>query len=395
MTPPGLSLPSWEAPGRPGDLIENLGMFCRLLREHGVTIPLGKEIDAASGLLNIDLFDPVEFQLALKTTLLGRKNDHQVFDDLFRSFWIAGARNNFCQVVMSRQDQPAAHALHIRKAQALVGDDGKESEGEERAGDDQSQLIPCYSPEELLRKKTFEDFTEADLEEMDRLLAKMAVKLATRRSRQMKPSIRRHHVHFRRSFRAILRYGGEFVELAYRERKLQHPTIVLLCDTSGSMDAYSRFLLRFLFSLKRASDRVETFVFSTSLTRLTPFLSGKEINATLDLVSEVARDWSGGTDIGGSLEEFLVKYGSQMLGTQSVVVILSDGFDQGETDRLEYAMTGIRKRARKLIWLNPLLASHGYEPTCRGMKAALPFVDHFAAAHNLESLERVVDHLRI
>lgn len=256
-------------------------------------------------------------------------------------------------------------------------------------------MIPSYSPEELLRRKSFEEFTEADLEEMDRLLAKIVAKLAAQRSRCMEPSIHRHHIHLRRSFRAILRRGGELVDLAYRERKLKHPRIVLLCDTSGSMDPYGRFLIRFLFSLKRAADRVETFVFSTSLTRLTPFLTRGEIAEILSRVCEVARDWSGGTDIGGSLDEFLSRYGCQMPGFDSVVVILSDGLEQGGTDRLEYAMRGISKQARKVIWLNPLLGSPGYEPICRGMKAALPFVDHFAKAHNLESLEKVIEHLRI
>lgn len=124
-----------------------------------------------------------------------------------------------------------------------------------------------------MRKKSFEAFTEADLEAMDRLLSEMVVKLATRRSRRLWPSDRRCRVDLRRSFRRALRHGGEFAELAYLERKVEHPRIVLLCDTSGSMDPYSRFLIRFLFSLKRAADRVEVFVFSTSLTRLTLLLS--------------------------------------------------------------------------------------------------------------------------
>jgi uncharacterized protein with von Willebrand factor type A (vWA) domain len=376
-------------------LIENLGSFCRVLREQEVPVALDKEIHAASALLHIDLLDPQEFYLSMKATLLSWKKDEPVFDELFRLFWTDQSRSGVPRQTKLQERQAAGPSRPIRKGLEAVRDGEEPDEGGQTGTGTEDQPIPSYSPEELLRKKSFEAFTEADLEAMDRLLSELVVKLATRRSRRLWPSDRRCRVDLRRSFRRALRNGGEFAELAYLERKVEHPRIVLLCDTSGSMDPYSRFLIRFLFSLNRAAGRVEVFVFSTSLTRLTPLLSRGEIAEVLKRVSEVARDWSGGTDIGGSLDEFLIDYGSQMLGSHSVVVILSDGLDRGDTDLLEHAMRGIRKQARTIIWLNPLVGSQGYEPTCRGMAVALPFVDHFASAHNLESLEKVVEHLRI
>jgi uncharacterized protein len=392
---PSSSSSSQAEQGRRGDLIEHLGRFCRILREQGIPVSLDKEIDAASALLHIDLLDPQDFYLSIKATLLSRKKDERVFDEAFQLFWTDQTQSGLPRQIKRQERKATGLSRHIRKALVAAGSEEETGNRDETETSTEDQPIPSYSPEELLRRKSFEAFTESDLEEMEHALTEMVVKLVTRRSRRLRPSDQGYRIDLRRTFRHTLRYGGEFVELAYLKRRVEHPRIVLLCDTSGSMDPYSRFLIRFLFSLKRAADRVEVFVFSTSLTRLTPLLSRGEIAEVLDRVSDVARDWSGGTDIGGSLDEFLSDYGGQMLGPHSVVVILSDGLDRGDTDSLEHAMRGIRKLAEKIIWLNPLAGSQGYEPTCRGMAVALPFVDDFASAHNLESLEKVVEHLRI
>ena len=395
MSGPSPSSSSQTEQGRRGDLIENLDRFCRFLREQGVPVALDKEIDAASALLHIDLPDPQEFYLSMKATLLSRKKDEELFDEVFRVFWTDQIRSGWLRQAKLQKRQASGPSRHIRKGLVAARSDEETGNSDDTGTSAEDQPLPSYSPEELLRRKSFEAFTEADLEEMDHVLTEMVVKLVTRRSRRLWPSDRRCRVDLRQSLRRALRYGGNFVELAYLERRVERPRIVLLCDTSGSMDPYSRFLIRFLLSLKRAAGRVEVFVFSTSLTRLTPLLSRGEIAEVLTRISEVARDWSGGTDIGGSLDKFLSDYGSQMLGPHSVVMILSDGLDRGDTNSLEHAMRGIRKQAKKIIWLNPLVGSQGYEPICRGMAVALPFVDHFASAHNLESLEKAVEHLRI
>jgi uncharacterized protein with von Willebrand factor type A (vWA) domain len=392
---PSPSLSSQAEEARRGDLIENLGRFCRILRERGIPVSLDKELDAASALLHIDLLDPLDFYLSIKATLLSRKQDERVFDEAFRLFWTDRTRSGLPRQMKRRERKVTGLFRQIRKDLVAAGSEEETGNRDETGSGTEDQPIPGYSPVELLRRKSFEAFTESDLEEMERALAEMVVKLVTRRSRRLRPSDRGYRIDLRRSFRHTLRYGGELVELAYLERRVEHPRIVLLCDTSGSMDPYSRFLIRFLFSLKRTADQVEVFVFSTSLTRLTSLFSRGEIAEVLDRVSDVARDWSGGTAIGESLDEFLSDYGGQMLGPHSVVVILSDGLDRGDTDSLEHAMRGIRKQAERIIWLNPLAGTQGYEPTCRGMAVAMPFVDHFASAHNLESLEKVIEHLSI
>ena len=156
------------------------------------------------------------------------------------------------------------------------------------------------------------------------------------------------------------------------------------------MDPYSRFLLSLVLSLGRVARRAEVFVFNTSLTRLTPWMSSGKIDHTLDRLAAGVPDWSGGTKIGECLQDFLSDYATSTVDSRTVVVILSDGLDRGNPERLERAMGAIKRRARKVIWLNPLKGDDRYQPLARGMAAALPYLDHFESAHNLASLERMI-----
>jgi uncharacterized protein with von Willebrand factor type A (vWA) domain len=197
-------------------------------------------------------------------------------------------------------------------------------------------------------------------------------------------------VDLRRSFRRAVGTGSEFLLLARRNRAVEEPRLVVLCDTSGSMDPHTRFLLTFILSLRRAARRTEVFAFNTELTRLTPWLSPGKIGPTLDRLAAGVPDWSGGTRIGACLAEFVARHGRELLDGRTVVVILSDGLDRGDPAQLAGAMRAIGARSRRVIWLNPLLGDSRYRPLARGMEAALPYVDHLAPAHNLESLERLL-----
>ena len=183
------------------------------------------------------------------------------------------------------------------------------------------------------------------------------------------------------------------LSLARRARAREEPRLVFLLDTSGSMEACSRFLLSFALSLGRAVPSAEVFAFNTELSRLTPSLVPGKLRLTLDRLAAAVPDWSGGTRIGESLQAFALDHLPYRADSRTVVVILSDGLDRGDPGRLAEAVREIRLRVRKLIWLNPLLGDSRYEPAAQGMQAALPFIDHFAPAHNLESLERLLPHL--
>ncbi len=267
-------------------------------------------------------------------------------------------------------------------------------EGWEEEGDDEGDPleVPGVSAQEVLMDQDFSSFPADQLDEVARVTVLIAKRLARRMSRRRRPVKRGGVVDLRRSIRANM-MKGEIIELRRRERRRKKIRLVLLADVSGSMDLYSRFLLLFLYALQNAFGRVETFTFATRLTRITEHLKGASYKQALRQLAAV-RDWSGGTRIGESLRDFNRTWG-HLVDRRTIVIVLSDGWDTGEPEELATEMLTLKRKAGRVIWLNPLLGNPSYEPLTRGMAAALPLVDHFAAAHNLASLRDLAGHLRL
>jgi uncharacterized protein with von Willebrand factor type A (vWA) domain len=362
-------------------LLTHLAGFGAALRQGGVRVGISDEMDAARALTLVDLADVEEVRDALRIALKVRRTDQPVFDALFTDVWLDRGRR-----VTGRRGRPmatrapSARTLQWRLGQA-AGEEGKEApEGRE----------PGYSPEARLRQKPFDALDEREIGAMERLIGRLALKLATERSRRLVPVRGRGLVDLRRSLRRLAATGGELLPPARRARAVEEPRLVLLCDTSGSMDLHTRFLVSFAIALKRTARRVEVFAFNTDLTRLTPHLAPGKPELTLRRLGPAVPGWAGGTRIGSCLADFVERNLAATVNARTTVVILSDGLDQGEPDVLVRAIRTIHARARRVLWLNPLLGDPRYQPTARGMAAALPFVDRLASAHNLESLERLV-----
>ena len=367
------------------DLASRLARLGRVLRAHGVGTTLRDELDAADALSLVDLEDRDEVRLALRIALKVPRADFDTFERLLAVFWDAGA------VETSAPARPWPSPALGRGA-ALGWDPETRRVGDSPAVADGGS--PGYSPRALLRRKRFdEDWTPRDLVAMERILARLARRVATRRSRRLVPTRGRGRADVRASYRRALRTSGELVDLARRARAVDEPRISFLLDTSGSMDTHSSFLLTFALSLRRAVPRAEVFVFNTELVHLARALAPGKVRLTLDRLAAAVADWSGGTRIGECLGRYHDEHLAHRPSGKTVVVVLSDGLDRGDPGRLANAVRRIQARARRLVWLNPLLEDARYEPAAGGMRAALPFVDHFASAHDLESLERLVPHL--
>ncbi|MGH7553357.1 MAG: vWA domain-containing protein, partial [Longimicrobiales bacterium] len=327
------------------DLVAHLAAFTRALRSRGIRVGVSDAADAAHALTLVDLLDRNEVRLALISSLKIRRSDSSVFDELFRQFWIDD------EMALAHADAPVEDSVPAgpsNRRQSPLGTTGhSEDETAERRDSTAAAQLPGYSPDALLRRKPFDECTAADLAEMERLLARLTIELATLPSRRLLPTTGRGFVDLRRSFRNAVATRGDFVRLARRARAREEPHLVLLCDTSGSMDAHSRFLLTFILSLKRVAKRTEAFAFNTTLTRLTPWLVPGKIGPTLDRLAAGVPDWSGGTRIGESLAEFVSSYQRTVLDASAVVVILSDGLDRGDPAVLGRAMRAIRARARR------------------------------------------------
>ncbi|HEY6322399.1 MAG TPA: VWA domain-containing protein [Thermoanaerobaculia bacterium] len=406
--------PSAAASGMGSGLVPHLVRFGRALRGHGVGVGLSDEADALEAMCLVDLGDRDEVRRALGAAMKIRPRDAAAFDELFARWWSKRPPHEAAETPRPEQPRfedptrPPRPGPQRRPGPRLAGPECQPAPATAAAGASEVPAgeEPGYSPEALLRRKSFEECSAADLEAMEHLMARLALRLATRPSRRRLPArgAVRGEVDLRRSFRRALADGGELLSLARRRRAIELPRLVVLCDTSGSMDPHTRFLLAFVLALRRMARRCELFAFNTALVRLTPWLresraapglpgtppAGWEIDRVLRRLAADVPGWSGGTRIGECLAAFAGQWLDELVDGRTVVLILSDGLDRGDVGPLVGAMRAIRGRARQVLWLNPLAGDRRYEPTARAMAAAMPYVDRLAPAHNLEALERLL-----
>ena len=363
------------------DLLFHVARLASTLRERAIAVRLGDEIDAVRALTLVDVGDPAEVRVALRAALRIIRSEWTAFDQVFDAWW------RFSPAAPTAAP-PGGAPPPVQGGRFPVWDAERARLAETPAADRPAGELPGYSPHAIGRRKRLDEPVARERRAMERVVAALARRLATRRSRRWVPSPTGDRLDLRHSFRRAVRTEGDLVALARRTRAEEEPRLVFVVDTSGSMEAHTRFLLAFVLALRGVAPRTEVFAFNTGLVRLTPWLGSRRFRARLDRVAEQVPDWSGGTRIGESLAALVERHRS-VLGSRAVVVILSDGLDRGAPALLTRAMRHIRTRARRILWLNPLLADPRYEPTTAGMQAALPFVDHFAPAHDLPSLERL------
>jgi uncharacterized protein len=377
----------------PRDLAAAVARFATLLRRSGLPVTLVEVTDAVRALDHLDLGDRHELYLGLRAIFVTRPEEVPPFDRCFDAFWRIAPdgddSSGFIPAPAIEDPTGASVVKSDQKREALALDSWGEEEAEE-GGDPLS--VPLASEAEALVHQDFSTFGADQLDDLLKLTVKIARRLAHRLSRRRRPRKRRGRVDVRRTLRANLT-KGDLIDLRFRERKRKKVRLVLLCDVSGSMDLYSRFLLQFLFALQNVFGRVETFIFSTRLTRITEFLRGRSYRQVLRRLTDV-RDWSGGTKIGESLAQFNREW-PHLVDRRTIVIVLSDGWDTGEPDALATELMRIKRRAARVIWLNPLLGNPSYEPLTRGMAAALPLIDDFAAGHNLAALRDLAGKLHI
>ncbi len=382
----------------PRDLLRAMLTFGGMLRASGLQVTTSAVMDAVRALEAVDLMDRAEVYLTLQTVLMSRIEEQPAFDRCFEAFWKFHADegqglDGLVAAVQQKEQDDAPEAAPLETAperQARMALDDWNDPDE--ATDDEPLEVPGLSDREALMEQDFSTFPAEQLDEVARLTVQIAKRLARRVSRRRKPTRRGGTIDLRRSMRANL-MKGEIIELRRRARRRRKVRLVLLCDVSGSMDLYSRFLLQFLYALQNVFGRVETFTFATRLTRVSDLLRGPSYKRALRRLTSV-RDWSGGTRIGESIREFNQTWG-RLVDRRTIVLVLSDGWDTGEPEVLAKEMLALKRRAARVIWLNPLLGNPSYEPLTRGMAAALPLVDHFAAAHNLASLRELAGHLNV
>ena len=366
-------------------LDQHLVRFSRYLRAQGLNVGIRETMDVLSAMKTLS--GPTEFNLRTTTRSLfcSSRADFEQFDRLFDSFWKGDSRRFSSQLKVS-------HGYSKKESPSSIiwmGQSGKGHETER-----QSKEISGANAQERLRRTDFSKISEIEAEMLEKLARKLWREMNFRLSRRWKEHQRKGQVNIRRTLRKSISAGGNPVKLLHKNRKLRKPRMVVFLDISGSMDKYSFYLLRFLNAIQENFDQVDTFLFSTRLHCITDIMKKKVWAKQQPELTERAAAWSSGTTMGKCLEEFNKKFAKFSLSRQSVVLILSDGLDTGETEVLQSELSKIGMRAKKLIWLNPLKGMEGYRPEARGMRSALPLVDVFSGAHNLESLLELEKHLQ-
>lgn len=377
------------AAARGSGTVPNMMAFARALKELGVKVSLSQVLDASHSVDLVDIGAKDDFRALLRANLISQKEDFPAFDMLFDCFWREQGYERVPMETMEIQGTPT-------ESDAPEGGDeegGLEEAAAESLAKENLPLenldefsVPTYSPQELMNRKDFSEMGVEESRAVARAILLIATKIATQISRRKKVGRKGNVVDPRWTMRKSMKYGGEVIDLVHRKKRIKKTKVILLCDVSGSMDCYSRFLIQFMYGLQNELWGVETFVFSTSLSRITHLIRTKDIVNALEKISGSILGWSGGTNIGRSLHSFNRNFAPSMVTHRTVVVIISDGWDRGDVSLLEREMQDLKRRCKKIIWLNPLLASENYEPLCKGMQAALPYLDMFLSVHNVNSL---------
>ncbi len=388
-------------------LLRNLLTLGRELRDAGLPLGSGQVMNLVEAVATVDPRKQGDVYHAAKATVVTRPEHIPLFDAHFAHFW---------RRLSNEMDLPAETYLASNDPESVPLNDAAKPPGKQERRDGQTagnqertilaiegsdeaergeaedlevppEDVLIFSAREALRRKDFAQFSSEEIAEARRIIEGMTWRLGTRETRRRERSNHGVYIDQRATLRRSLRHGGVPVDLRRRRRKERMRPLVLLCDISGSMDRYSRLLLRFVHALEHGLEAVEVFVFGTRLTRITRELRRRDVDHAIAEVTKSVEDWSGGTRIGESIKTFNYRWSRRVLRSGATVVVISDGWDRGDPALLAIEMGRLQRSCRRLVWLNPLLGAPGYQPLTQGIRAALPYVDDFLPVHNLQSLE--------
>lgn len=373
--------------GAGGLLARRLLGFLRLLRDNGLPVGLRESADAFRAVASLPLGEPEALRAALRALLCGTPGEWRRFGELFDLYWLGLGTRHRTRVSraggrgarlgpegQSQTDAASGPPLRSERGAGLEAEGGEGRRGGASAAEslERTDFRHINDPEALARVYAL----------TERLAARMRYRL-TRRERRRR---RGRRLDLRRVIHKSVATGGTPLELAYKRRWPKPLRLVVILDASGSMSLYSAFFVRFLRGVLDHFREAEAYVFHTRLIHISQALREKDSERALERMSLMAAGWSGGTRIGESLAAFNRHHAAGALNRRSAVILVSDGYDTGPPELLAREMARLRKRARRIVWLNPMMGWRDYQPLAAGMAAALPHVDLFAPAHSLESL---------
>ena len=351
--------------------------FSELARLNGLNAGIKETLEVIEMSNSNIFYQREQYYYALKSIYCCDEEEIETFDQLFDWFWRGADRTAKGKTTFKNQAN-----LQKKSPSSLV----MVGEGKQEGKKQESKSVSGANATEQLRKTDFSRLTDLESVLLEEIAEKLWKQMSRRLKRKLKTNRQKGRVNIRKTIRKNLSHGSNLINLYKDNKKVTKQRLVILLDVSGSMDKYSFFLLKFLFALRKHFEQIEAFVFSTRLIRITGYLEEQQLGYALSLLSAAANNWSGGTKIGACLQDFNEKFGKRLLNGKSTVIILSDGLETGSPELLASQLQKIKLRTRQLVWLNPLKGMQGYEPVQRGMQAALPNLDVFKSAHNLDSI---------
>jgi uncharacterized protein len=372
---------------------ETIVAFCRFARKEGLSTGVEETLGALQAAAVLSGPNPDELKFGLRAVLCSSKEDWDLFEQCFRTFWEGSRREDSTHKPSPRDESRSRQEITARddrrQLHLLMSTGSADASGEEEG----AQAVAGASDRERLARADLSTLPQADLLVLEQISLRLFRQMSRRLARRRRCGFE-GQVDLRRTIRGNISHGGDPINLRFRRRKPRPYRLVTLLDVSGSMSAYSMFLLKFLYALQRHFHHVDTFLFSTRLTEITGLFRAQRLSEALRALSPSAAGWSGGTKIGGSLREFNQLHRRKLRSADTLFIVLSDGWDTGDAGVLGAELGAVKRRVRKIIWLNPLLGLKEYRPITGGMSAALPHIDVFAPAHNLESLLALETHLQ-
>ncbi len=354
--------------------------FTQVLRGLGLSVPTSCTHTFAAALCETGLADRNTTYWVGRSTLVRRMEDIALYDRAFAVFF-EGRRSNAGEEPIEERTISIA---------VDTDDDSADGDDDDADGNDDEVIELRFSATEILRHKDFADYSPDELAHAHELMTHLRLVGSPRASLRLGPTRRRTSMpDIRRTVRSAIRAGGEPIERHHLAPTPRLRRLVLLLDVSGSMEPYARGLLRFVHAAVAGRQKVEAFALGTRLTRITRELTSRDPDIALRAAGDRVTDWSGGTRLGSGLREFNDEWGVRGLARNSIVVILSDGWDRGEPEQLSAEMERLQRVTHRLIWVNPLKVTPGYAPLARGMAAALPYVDRFVEGHSVAAMEEL------
>jgi uncharacterized protein with von Willebrand factor type A (vWA) domain len=391
----GSSSPASGGGKQDGRLAENIVYFARALRAAGIPVGPGAVLDGLEAVKAAGVGTRDDFYWTLHAVFVKRHEHSVLFDQAFRIFF---RRRGYIDQLMAmllpqapptEPHAPQAGATRVHEA-LFSGLDDKLKKEQEIEFDARMTV----SDREILQRKDFAQMTSAEIAAAKEAMKKLVMPFAQVRTRRLKPHVRGRLIDIRRTLRASMKVGGDFIDLRFIGPKRKPPPIVALLDISGSMSQYSRIFLHFLHALTEKRRRVSTFLFGTRLTNVTRALRERDPDDALAACSACVADWSGGTRIASSLRAFNKLWARRVLTQGAIVLLITDGLERDADDTLAFEIDRLHRSCRSLVWLNPLLRFEGFEARARGIKTMLPYVDEFRPIHNLESIAALVADLQ-